>query len=261
MASEKSKPSLKERLARCAEWPSQFSPEEWTLYRSVIAAASANNIPFAIGGALAALTYIGGWRNTKDLDIYAQGRDRDRLIQILSQLGLQDYYEVQSYDRRWIYRAHRGDIIVDVIWAMANQRSQVDQRWLEGPEIEVDGERFRLLAPEEVIWSKLYVLQHDRSDWPDCLNVLYGVGDQLDWSKLISNVGSDLPLLSALVAVFSWIAPKRAHEFPPAVWDQLRLRAPAEQIDHATTARRASLLDTRTWFYPSRGENARNDEC
>jgi hypothetical protein len=253
--------SLEERLAQCAEWPSRFSPEEWALYRSVIAKASDRNIPFAIGGALAALTYAGGWRNTKDLDLYALFRDRERLIELLSELGLQDYYEVQSYDRRWIYRAHRGDLIVDVIWAMANQRAQVDESWFDGPRVEVDGVGPPLLAPEAVIWSKLYVLQHDRTDWPDCFNVLYGVGTELDWSKLLANLGDDLPLLAGLLSAFMWLAPQRAREFPSFVWDRLRLRPPDEQLDTSMMQRRAAFLDTRPWFSPAQDDKGRKEGC
>jgi hypothetical protein len=198
------------------------------------------------------MTYASQWRNTKDLDMYALCRDRERLIQLLSDLGLTDYYEVQPYDRRWIYRAHRGDVIIDVIWAMANQRAQVDESWLRGPEVEAGGERFRLLAPEEAIWSKLYVLQRDRCDWPDCLNVLYGVGPELDWRRLISNLAADVPLLSGLLTVFVWLAPERAREFPSFVWEELKLQPPQEQVGPHVMRRRAAFLDTRPWFTPCR---------
>jgi hypothetical protein len=242
--------SLEEKLARCAEWPAKFSPEEWSIYRGIIRAARERGIPFAVGGGLAAMTYADQWRNTKDLDLYALYRDREWLVQLLTEFGLADYYEVQAYDRKWIYRAHRGEVIVDVIWAMANQRAQVDESWLRGPEVEAGGERFRLLGAEEAIWSKLYVLQRDRSDWPDCLNVLYGVGPQLDWQRLIVRLGDDLPLLSGLVSVFVWLAPQKAQEFPGFIWDRLRLPRPQEQLASDVMRQRAAFLDTRPWFTP-----------
>lgn len=242
--------SLQEKLARCAQWPEQFLPEEWDIYRNAIAGARERGIPFAVGGGLAAMTYASQWRNTKDLDFYLLYRDRERMIELLSGLGLSDYYEVEAYDRKWIYRAHRGDVIVDVIWAMANQRAQVDESWLRGPEVEAGGQRFRLLAPEEAIWSKLYVLQRDRCDWPDCLNVLYGVGPDLDWSRLITNAGPDLPLLSGLVSAFGWLAPGRAVEFPPYVWRELKLQTPQGPGGPEVMGQRAAFLDSRPWFTP-----------
>jgi hypothetical protein len=242
--------SLQEKLARCAQWPEQFEAKEWAIYRAAISSARERNIPFAIGGGLAAMTYASQWRNTKDLDFYIRYCDRERLIELLAEQGLTDYYEVLAYDRKWIYRAHTGDIIVDVIWAMANQRAFVDEDWLRGPEVEAGGERFRLLAPEEAIWSKLYVMQRDRCDWPDCFNVLYGVGPGLDWRKLIANVGPDRPLLSGLMSAFAWLAPARAQEFPSFVWKELKLQAPSEQEGDEVTRQRANFLDSRPWFTP-----------
>jgi hypothetical protein len=33
------------------------------------------------------------------------------------------------YDRGWIHRLFRDDVIVDVIWSMANCRAAVDEDW------------------------------------------------------------------------------------------------------------------------------------
>jgi hypothetical protein len=193
---------------------------------------------------------VGGWRNTKDLDLYTTQSNTPALKALLAENGFEDYFEVLPYDRRWIYRAHRGNIIIDVIWAMANQRAQVDETWLQGPEVDVAGEKLRLLAPEDSLWSKLYIIQKDRSDWTDCLNMLYGVGPRMDWSKLIRNVGSDLPLLAGLVSVFSWLAPDRARALPLWIWEDLRLRMPEEHLDDNALRQRVDFIDSRPWFYP-----------
>src|SRR3954471_12753809 len=54
------------------------------------------------------------------LRFYVTPVDRERMIQAMERAGLTDHYERLAYDRRWIYRASQGDIIVDAIWAMAN---------------------------------------------------------------------------------------------------------------------------------------------
>lgn len=247
--------TLDERLQGCANWPSKFLPEQWSVYKPLLLRLAEREIPFAVGGALAAMTYADQWRNTKDLDLYVLHQDVERIIPFLDDAGLVDYYDELAYDRRWIYRGHRrdstgGEIIVDLIWAMANQRAQVEESWFQGPQVEAGGVRFRLLGPEMAVWSKLYVLQHDRSDWPDCFNVLNGVGPEMDWSRLISSTGDDLALLAGLVSVFSWLSPARARELPECIWPALKLSPPAESGDVHLIARRAALLDSRPWFFP-----------
>lgn len=248
--------SLEQRIADCGKWPERLPEEQWRIYKDVMAAARERNVRFAVGGGLAAMTYAGQWRNTKDIDLYVLPQDVGRMIQIVKDLGLADYYEVDPYDRKWIYRSHRDDTIVDIMWAMANQRAQVDERWLEGPEVEAGGERFRLLAPEEEIWSKLYVLQRDRCDWMDTLNLIYGVGTELNWRHLIARAGDDVPLLRAVVSIFAWVAPDRARQLPGWLWPELGVKAPQADGGFELTRERARLLDSRPWFTPLLEENS-----
>ncbi len=242
--------TIQQRVARCALWPERFPPEQWSLYKKVILEAQNRGLRFAVGGGLAAMAYAGQWRNTKDIDLYILPRERDDMIRVVTDLGLGDYYEKQSYDRKWIYRSYREDTIVDLIWAMANQRAVVDENWLEGPEVEVDGERFRLIAPEEALWSKVYVMQRERCDWPDALNLLFGTGPELDWRRVLDRIEDDAPLLRGLLTVFGWVCPDGARELPSWVWDELQVCRP-EEDDGETTARRAPLLDSRPWFTPT----------
>ena len=247
-------PLLQQQIARCASWPERFPPPQWSIYQRVMREAQHRNIPFAVGGGLAAMTYAGQWRNTKDIDLYVLPRDRGRMIELVLALGLEDYYEKQPYDRNWIYRSYKDDTIVDIMWAMANQRAQVDEAWLNGPEVEAGEQRFHLLPAEEELWSKLYVLQHDRCDWPDALNLLYGVGPELDWRRLLAGVAEDLALLAGLLSCFAWLHAERANELPRWLWSALHLSPPAAAgLEQART--RARLLDSRPWFTPVLEQN------
>ena len=206
------------------------------------------------------MVYACQWRNTKDIDLYIPERERDRMIRLVQELGLDDYYDVLPYDRKWIYRSHKGDTIVDLIWAMANQHSSVDESWFRGPTVEVDGETFQLLAPEEALWSKLFVLQRDRCDWPDALNLLWGVGPEMDWRHLLHRVNGDAALLSGLLAVFSWVYPEGASALPPWLWDELGLMPPKPENARNLADVRARLLDSRPWFTPTLNESANESE-
>jgi hypothetical protein len=230
------------------DWPKESPDEQWEMYERALSEANRRELPFALGGAFALATYTGRWRNTKDLDLYVRPEDRDSLIQVLNDLGFDDYYEQLPYDRQWIYRGYREGTLVDVIWAMANQRAQVDESWLVGPEMDVRGQSVRIVPPEEMIWAKLYVLQRDRCDFPDVLNLIYGTGPSLDWDRLLTRLGDDWPLLTGVLSVFQWMCPGRALELPKPICRRLHLPRQHEGEAPTTHRRRVDLLDRRPWF-------------
>jgi hypothetical protein len=225
-----------------------MSDDQWEIYHRVIDACKAAGLEFAVGGGLAIGVYTGLWRETKDIDLYVLPQDREAMIQILSRLGLQDYYDQLSYDRAWIYRSVQDKTIVDVIWAMANHKTEIDERWVKGgPEVTIRGETFRLVPPEEMIWAKLYVVQKDRCDWPDVLNLLYAQRDKLDWGHLLDRLGEDAPILHAALIVFGWLCPTLAEELPKWLWKELQNARPSDSTGEGGR-RRAELLDRRPWF-------------
>ena len=210
---------------------------DWKVYRRVLKEAVASGIPFAVGGAIALGAYTGKFRDTKDVDLYVVPEDRQRMIELTERLGLKDYYDTVPYDREWIYRATDGRVIVDVIWAMANKRAIVDQDWLKrGNEVMAGDVRVRVLPPEELVWSKLYVMQRERCDWPDILNVMYAAGARMDWEHLMQRVGDDAPLLKGVLSVFTWLCPDAK-----------------TGSDGRADGVRAHLLDSRPWFNQANG--------
>jgi hypothetical protein len=229
---------------------------QWEVYAMVIADARREGVRFAAGGGLATSFYTGMWRPTKDMDLYVVPAHRDAMIEATQRAGMQDYYAQQPYDRSWIYRAVRDGIILDVIWALANGYGRVDERWLRaGPQASVGRARFPLLAPEEILVTKLHVLQRDRCDWPELLNLLYATGPVMDWERLLASFAGEERLLAALVLLFSWVAPGRAAQCPDWLWDQLQIPAPDAQRPMRDQIR-IDRLDTRPWFTPMPPEAA-----
>jgi hypothetical protein len=238
-------------IPRSQSWARLIPRSQWRIYRQVIARAQKEGIPFALGGAFAVATYTGYWRNTKDLDLYVLPEYRERMISILTSAGLADYYDTLPYDRWWIYRGKRGDTIVDVIWAMANHRAQIDELWMSGPEVELQEFRVRVLPAEAMLWDKLYIMQRERCDWPDVLNLLYSAGDRIDWEYLLGRIGEDRALLAGALSVFRWISPGRARALPGWLWGRLGVEAPDSSAPEIVQ-RRVGLLDRRPWFGPDR---------
>jgi len=239
---------IREPRIHPAEWAADFHDPAWNIYEAVIDAAQAAQVPFALGGAFGLATYTGTWRDTKDLDLFVLPRDRRRMIALVTRTGLTDYYERVPYDRRWIYRAIGDEVIVDTIWAMANRRSKVDDWWFSGPEILMRGRTIRVVPAEAMLWDKLYIMQRERCDWPDIMNLLYRQGASLEWRTLLDRLGDDVALLTGALSVFRWLSPGMARHFPHWLWAAVNLPQPKSGRAHALQQERAALLDSRLWF-------------
>jgi len=231
------------------DWQMRIPDSEWAVYSRVIREVRSAGIRFAFGGAFATAVYTDQLRNTKDFDFYILPADRERMEKALTRAGLHDHFERLSYDRRWIYRASQDDIIVDTIWQMANFRAQVDEQWLaRGPEIVIRGEALRAIPIEELIWSKLYVLQRERCDWTDVFKLIDAQSASIDWDHLLERLADDAPLLAGALEVYSWLAPDRAGQIEQGVWERLQLPYPALSPNPELSRARADLLDSRPWF-------------
>jgi hypothetical protein len=228
------------------EWANAISDEQWATYRDAIEALRDAGIRFLLGGGFALATYIGRWRNTKDIDLYIMQEDRDKAVEALSKAGFKDLFGRLPYDRKWIYRSTRGGLIVDIIWAMANQRAQTDELWFQNaPDAIVRGEVLSVIPMEEFLWCKLYIMQRDHCDWMDVFNLVYAVGTRLNWPHLLKRLEEDWPLLKGMLTVYGWLCPKQAQRLPESLRKRLRLPRPQvvrKKRDHVR------LLDTRGWF-------------
>ena len=229
------------------EWVNAISEEQWAIYRDAIRALRAAGIRFLLGGGFALATYVGRWRNTKDIDFYIMHEDRGRAVEALAKAGFEDLFPRLPYDRKWIYRSTRDGVIVDIIWAMANQRAQTDELWFEHAQAaNVRGEKLYVIPMEEFLWCKLYILQRDHCDWTDVFNLLYAVGPRIDWDRLLVRLEEDRPLLKGLLTVYGWLCPRQAQRLPESLRRKLKLPRPEvlarKKRDHIR------LLDTRGWF-------------
>jgi hypothetical protein len=214
-------------------------PEQWTVYAEFIVEAARRNIPCAVGGGLAVSAYSGAVRNTKDLDLFLLEKQSQEAVELTRELGFEEFTEV-PYDRTWSYRSSRDGQVIDFLWKTLNGRASVDETWLTlGWDLQVRGVPVKLLPVDELIWAKLYILRRDRADWPDILSLLYARGTELDWQRLLSNLGDDRLVLGGLVNLFRWFCPGRACRFPESIWAAMGLLAPSScepEVDHDRVA-------------------------
>lgn len=230
-----------------SQWAAMISDQEWAIYHTAIHALEAARIPFLLGGGFALAAYTGRWRDTKDIDFYIRPADRPRAVAAMSSAGFADYHSRLPYDRNWIYRSVWSNVIVDLIWAMANQRAQVDRLWFQrAGTIVIRNQKLKVVPPEELLWCKLYILQRDHCDWTDAFNLLYSIKGALDWAYLLRRLEDDRMLLEALLTVYSWACPEAAGQIPQTLLRQLRGSVSSHGIEPRHN--RLRLLDSRNWF-------------
>lgn len=232
-----------------APWSPLISDEHWAVFKRGTAALEQAGIRYLLHGAMGLATYAGHWRNTKDVDVVVHATDRERGTEALRRAGFQDYHDQLAYDRSWIFRGANDGMLMDLIWALPNHRVEIDEEWFaRSRPVQLRGETFAVVPPEELVRVKLYVMQRERCDWVDVLNVLAGAASEIDWRWLVQRMGRDLPLLHGVLAVFNWLCPERARKLPAWVREQFALPRIDDDDLAAMEARRAALFDSRPWF-------------
>jgi hypothetical protein len=234
-----------------APWSSLIPDDQWKVFVSAIDAVRDAGVPALIGGAMALAGYTGRWRNTKDIDLIVRRDDHERAVAALKVAGFDDYFAQCPYDPTWIFRGYRDGVINDIIWELPNHRVVIDDAWFErATSLRLRDTVYPIVPAEELIRVKLYVMQRERCDWVDVLNVIAGALDRVDWTWLVRRMGRDLPLLQGVLAIFSWMCPARARQLPEWLRAQFALTIPSYDDADADEAQRVRLFDSRPWFAP-----------
>ncbi len=221
--------------------PPKFPPQQEALFREVLALLSGRGIPFVVSGAFALQAHTGIWRDTKDLDLFLPAEHAQRAMEVL----LEDGFHSEVYDPVWLAKAHRGDFFVDLITGMSNGVIRVDGSWIErGKPAQLFGVCLKVLAPEELIASKLFVLRRERFDGADIVHVIYGTRGKLDWQRLLNLIGDHWTLLFWALVLFQYSYPAHSDLVPREIWDELIGRFQAEVHEPNPDAQfRGSLVD------------------
>lgn len=223
--------------------PPEFAPEQEQLFREVLTLLNESGVPYVISGAFALREHTGICRDTKDLDVFIPPGDvRDAMV-FLQQHG----FECEVADPVWLAKAHRGDFFVDLITGMSTGTITVTQSWIErSTPAEIFGVPVKVLGPEELIASKLFVTRRERFDGADIAHVFYGTKGNLDWDWLMELVGEHWKLLLWHLVLFQYSYPAHSDFIPREIWDDLlkRFRQEIDSPDrHAEF--RGSLIDPR----------------
>ena len=228
-------------LPKTSSIPQRLPKKQEALFREVILLLKNNRIPFAVSGAFALKQHTGICRDTKDLDLFLSAKDASRALACLHQQG----FEIEVKDPVWLAKAHRDNYFVDLITGMSNGVLSVDASWIKhSHSAEVVGVATRVLAPEELIASKLFVTRRERFDGADIAHVIYGIQGKLDWKRLFERVGEHWEILLWALLLFRYVYPAQSNYVPAPIWKDLIGRLTKAVTDDSSKENfRGSLID------------------
>ncbi len=221
--------------------PPEFAPEQINLFRAVLRHLNETRVPYIVSGAAALQQHTGICRNTKDLDLFLPSQHVQAALRSLEEEGL----VTEVPDPVWLAKAHRGEFYVDLITGMSNAVVVVDQSWIDRAiPADIFGVPVKIIAPEELIASKLFVTRRERFDGADIAHVIFGTRGKLDWQRLMNLVAEHWQVLLWALVLYQYVYPAYGDYVPREIWDDLLARF-RDSIDHPDKSApfRGSLVD------------------
>ncbi len=221
-----------------------------------------HRVPYAVSGAFALRQHTGIGRFTKYLDLFVPADQCKAALDCLRENGMQ----CEVTDPVWLSKAWRDGFFVDLITGMSNGLLVVEDSWIERarPAV-VYGVKTRVLAPEELVASKIFIARRERFDGADIAHVLYSTHREFDWTRLMQLVGKHWELLLWTLVLFQYVYPAQSHYVPAEIWrDLLRRFERATREPDPQAQFRGSLvddnmfaIDVNEWGLPNLFEQGR----
>jgi hypothetical protein len=234
---------------------SELAPATCVFYQQALLALQAAAVPCLVGGAYALAHYAGIVRHTKDLDIFVQPEDYARTAEVLQAAG----YHPELTFPHWLGKAFCGEDCIDVIFSSGNGVATVDAQWFtHAVPGEVLGLAVSLCPPEEMLWSKSYIMERERYDGADVMHLLYAQGTRFDWPRLLHRFGEHWRVLLSHLVLFGFVYPAEQYIIPPWVMQELLRRLQqdihtplsANRVCQGTLLSRAQyLMAIECWGY------------
>jgi hypothetical protein len=199
----------------------KLHPESREFYCQALTLLNQAGVPFLIGGAFAFERYTGIVRDTKDIDVFAHPDQVQQILDVFAAAGYETEYAVSH----WLAKAYRGEYFVDFIFNSAHGQLPVSALWFEhGVATEVLDIPVHICAPEEMIWSKSFVMARNRYDGADVAHLILACGQRLDWSRLVHQFGPHWRVLFSHLVLFGFIYPGKRSHIPAWVMETLSQR-------------------------------------
>ena len=204
----------------------KLSPTAKAFFTKTLKILSQSGIPFLVGGGYAMKRHARLDRPARDLDIFVTPGDAERVLRLFAGMG----FQVEMTFPHWLGKIYRGRTYVDVIFSSGNGVAAVDALWFEHATADIVlNQHVRLCPPEEMIWSKAYVMERERFDGADVNHLILACGEELDWKRLLWRFGAHRVVLLSHLILFLFVYPSEAERVPDWVWDNLLTELEAER--------------------------------
>jgi len=208
-------PNAQESLPVTSSVPMEVPDEQATLFEEVLTVLEEKRVPYAVSGAFALRQHTGICRFTKDLDLFMTAESSKHAFAYLRERG----FECEVCDPVWLAKARKDEFFVDLITGMSNGVIVVEDSWIERAQpAVVHGVTTRVLAPEELVASKVFVAKRERFDGADIAHVIYGTYKAFDWKRELELVGKNWEILFWSLVLFRYVYPAQTHYVPAEVW-------------------------------------------
>jgi hypothetical protein len=182
-------------------------------------------VPFLVGGGYGLFTYLGRWRNTKDIDIFIEPKHLEDVLFAMACAG----FQVEIADTAWLAKARMDGALIDIIFCSYNGLFPVDTGWHDnGRPAEVLGVPVRVVGPEEMIVSKCFVAARDRFDGGDVSWLIRAAGPTLDWARVEWLMRDHWQILLWQLLHFLYVFPAERQLVPAELWQRLMGRLDRE---------------------------------
>ena len=192
--------------------PLYLAQTEADLFRRWLAVLRRTGVPFALGGAYAQYGFTGVWRDSKDLDAFVRPEDVRAVLDAFEADG----FETELRDTRWLAKVHSAPHLLDILFAVRHMtRLRIGDEWLRT----AVAARFlqvptRLLRPEEIIATKVYVANRDRFDGADILHMIRALQGEVDWQRVVDLLEGDEEIVFWHLVLFAFAYPMHREWLP-----------------------------------------------
>jgi hypothetical protein len=221
--------------------PLYLAPVEADLFRRWLAILRRTGVPFALGGAYAQYGFTGVWRDSKDLDAFVRPEDVRTVLDAFEADG----FETELRDVRWLAKVHSAPHLLDIIFGVRHMtRLRIGDEWLRtAAAARFLGVPTRVLRPEEIIATKVYIANRDRFDGADILHIVRALQGEVDWRRVVDLLEGDEEIVLWHLVLFAYAYPMHREWLPRELMQRAfeRVGGPPEGLDARTF--RGTVLD------------------